>query len=425
MSLKRDGYKERLIDKKIEEYLSLFGAISIEGPKWCGKTWASLNHANSAAYLDRDEFKMKAELNPDFVLGSEPPCLLDEWNIVPKVWDAVRRKCDETFERGRYILTCSTKLSDEKQKAAVYHSGAGRIGKLKMRTMSLYESGDSTGLVSLQDMLNGKFTDSLNENITLEHLAELIIRGGWPSNIVTAKDNKGVIPKSYIEAILENDINDEKKRDSEKMRMLLKSLARNESTVVSNKTLLNDISEMSTEQERIESRTTLDDYLDVLTRLHVIDNQEAYSENYRSPQRVGKSPKRHMCDPSLACACLDLNAEKLMNDLNTFGFMFESLVERDLKVYMDYLDGKLYHFRDNTNGLEVDSILEFGNGEYAAVEIKLGINQIEDAKKNLLSFYDNMNKKPKFMCVIVGYTDIIARDPDTGIYILPITALKP
>lgn len=425
MSLKRDGYKERLIDKKIEEYLSLFGAISIEGPKWCGKTWASLNHANSAAYLDRDEFKMKAELNPDFVLGSEPPCLLDEWNIVPKVWDAVRRKCDETFERGRYILTCSTKLSDEKQKASVYHSGAGRIGKLKMRTMSLYESGDSTGLVSLQDMLNGKFTDSLNENITLEHLAELIIRGGWPSNIITAKDNKGVIPKSYIEAILENDINDEKKRDSEKMRMLLKSLARNESTVVSNKTLLNDISEMSTEQERIESRTTLDDYLDVLTRLHVIDNQEAYSENYRSPQRVGKSPKRHMCDPSLACACLDLNAEKLMNDLNTFGFMFESLVERDLKVYMDYLDGKLYHFRDNTNGLEVDSILEFSNGEYAAVEIKLGINQIEDAKKNLLSFYDNMNKKPKFMCVIVGYTDIIARDPDTGIYILPITALKP
>lgn len=425
MSLKRDGYKERLIDKKIEEYLSLFGAISIEGPKWCGKTWASLNHANSAAYLDRDEFKMKAELNPDFVLGSEPPCLLDEWNIVPKVWDAVRRKCDETFERGRYILTCSTKLSDEKQKAAVYHSGAGRIGKLKMRTMSLYESGDSTGKVSLQDMLNGKFTDSLNEKITLEHLAELIIRGGWPSNIITAKDNKGVIPKSYIEAILENDINDEKKRDSEKMRMLLKSLARNESTVVSNKTLLNDISEMSTEQERIESRTTLDDYLDVLTRLHVIDNQEAYSENYRSPQRVGKSPKRHMCDPSLACACLDLNAEKLMNDLNTFGFMFESLVERDLKVYMDYLDGKLYHFRDNTNGLEVDSILEFSNGDYAAIEIKLGINQIEDAKKNLLSFYDNMNKKPKFMCVIVGYTDIIARDPDTGIYILPITALKP
>lgn len=425
MSLKKDGYKERLIDKKIEEYLKLFGAVSIEGPKWCGKTWASLNHANSAVYLDRDEFKMKAELNPDFVLGGETPCLVDEWNIVPKVWDAVRRKCDDTFERGKYILTCSTKLSDQKQKDSVYHSGAGRIGKLKMRTMSLYESGDSTGLVSVQDMLSGKFTDSLNEQITLEHLAGLIIRGGWPSSVVSDEDNKGVIPRSYIESILENDINDERKRDSEKMRMLLKSLARNESTVVSNKTLLNDISEISTEQERIESRTTLDDYLDVLARLNVIDNQEAYSENYRSPQRVGKSPKRHFIDPSLACASLGLNTEMLMNDLNTFGFMFESLVERDLKIYMDYLDGKLYHFRDNTSGLEVDSILEFSNGEYAAVEIKLGINQLEEAKKNLLSFCENMNKKPKFMCVIVGYTDIIAQDKETGIYILPITALKP
>lgn len=425
VDLKKDGYKDRLIDKKIQEYLELFGAISIEGPKWCGKTRASLNHANSVAYLDREEFKMKAELNPDLVLMSEPPCLIDEWNIVPKVWDAVRRKCDDTLDRGKYILTCSTKLSDQKQKESVHHSGAERIGKLKMSTMSLYESGDSTGKVSLQDMLNGKFEDLLNEKITLEHLAELIIRGGWPSNIITKKDNKGVIPRSYIEALLENDINDERKRDAQKMRMLLKSLARNESTVVSNRTLLNNISEMATEQERIESRTTLDDYLDVLTRLHVLDNQEAYSENYRSSQRVGKSPKRHFVDPSLACASLELNVEKLMNDLNTFGFMFESLVERDLKIYMDYLDGKLYHFRDNTTGLEVDSILEFSNGEYAAVEIKLGINQLEEAKTSLLSLYENMNKKPKFMCVIVGYTDIIARDPETGIYIIPITALKP
>ena len=178
-------------------------------------------------------------------------------------------------------------------------------------------------------------------------------------------------------------------------------------------------------QEIIESRITIDDYLDILNRLHITENQDAYSENYRSSKRLGKSAKRHFTDPSLACACLDLTKEKLINDLKTFGFMFESLVERDLRIYMEYLDGKLFHFRDNVSGLEVDSILEFNDGEYAAVEIKLGYHQVEEAKKNLKTFYNNMIKKPKFMCVIVGYTDVIAQDPETGIYIVPITALKP
>lgn len=174
-----------------------------------------------------------------------------------------------------------------------------------------------------------------------------------------------------------------------------------------------------------KSRITLDDYLDVLTRLHIIENQNPYSENYRSPSRVGKAAKRHFTDPSLASVCLDLTRDKLMNDLNTFGFLFEALVERDLKIYMEYLDGNLLHFRDNTTGLKVNGILEFSDGDYAAVEIKLGLNQLEDAKKNLLNLSNNMVKKPKFMCVIVGFTDIIAKDPETGIYIVPITALKP
>ena len=209
------------------------------------------------------------------------------------------------------------------------------------------------------------------------------------------------------------------------MMMLLRSLARNETTIVNNNTLIKDIEENATGNELIESRITIDDYLDVLNRLNIIENQPAYSENYRSPNRVGKSAKRHFTDPSLACACLDLTTEKLMDDLRTFGLMFEALVERDLKIYMEYLDGSLYHFRDNTTGLEVDSILEFRDGEYAAVEIKLGFNQVEDAKKSLISFYNNMIKKPKFMCIVVGFTDVIARDPDTGIYIVPVTALKP
>ena len=425
MSLKKAEYIERLVDKKIEEYLTIFGAVSIEGPKWCGKTWASLNHANSAVFLDDEETRAKAELSLDLILNNERPELIDEWNLIPKTWDAIRRKCDDTVNKGNYILTCSTKLTDEKQKQAIHHSGAGRIGKIRMHTMSLYESGDSTGKVSIQDMRDGKFENKLNDKVTLEKIASLIIRGGWPSNIKVPQDKIGIIPKSYIDAIIEKDINDDKKRDKNKMMMLLRSLARNETTLVNNNTLIKDIGENATENELIESRITIDDYLDVLNRLNIIENQPAYSENYRSPNRVGKSAKRHFTDPSLACACLDLTTEKLIDDLRTFGLMFEALVERDLKIYMEYLNGKIFHFRDNTTGLEVDSILEFSDGDYAAVEIKLGFNQVEEAKKSLMSFYNNMVKKPKFMCTIVGFTDVIARDPETGIYIVPITALKP
>ena len=425
MSLKKQGYIKRLVDKKVEEYLSVFGAISIEGPKWCGKTWTSLNHANSKVSLDDEETKQKAELSLEYILDNEPPELIDEWNLVPKIWDAVRRKCDDTVNKGNYILTCSTKLSDKEEREKIHHSGAGRIGKINMYTMSLYESGESTGKVSILDMYNNKQKNAKNESVTLNDLARYIIRGGWPSNISTPENRIGIIPKNYIKSILDKDINDEKQRDREKMKMLFKSLSRNESTVVGNQTLIKDIEENEGGENLLESRITLEEYLDVLNRLHLIENQNAYSQNYRSPKRTGKSPKRHFTDPSLAAACLSLTEDKLINDLNTFGFLFESLVERDLRIYMDYLDGELYHFRDNVTGLEVDAILEFSEGDYAAIEIKLGFNQVEDAKKNLLKFYENMNKKPKFMCIIVGYTDVIAKDPETGIYIVPITALRP
>ena len=425
MPLRKEEYIDRLVDKKIDEYLTIFGAVSIEGPKWCGKTWASLNHANSVVFLDEEESKEKAKLSLDLILNEEKPELIDEWNLIPEVWDAVRRKCDETTKKGNYILTCSTKLTDKEQKERIHHSGAGRIGKIQMHTMSLYESGDSTGKVSIQDMLNNNLKNELNNKTTLDALANLLIRGGWPSNIKTPEDKIGIIPKSYIEAIIEKDIHDDKKRDKNKMLMLLKSLARNEATIASKRTLLNDIEQYENENELIESRSTIDDYLNVLNRLHIIQDQIAYSENYRSPARIGKSVKRHFTDPSLACACLDLTKDKLINDLRTFGFMFEALVERDLRIYMDYLNGKLYHFRDNVTGLEADSIIEFNDGEYAIIEIKLGYNEVENAKKNLKNIYTNMVKKPKFMCIIVGFTDIIAKDPETGIYIVPITALKP
>lgn len=424
MNFNSKNYLPRLVDDKVKKYLEVFGAVSIEGPKWCGKTWTSSKYAKSIVCLDDEKTKEKALLDLELVLNEEKPELIDEWHLVPKIWDKVRRKCDEDSEKGKYILTCSTSLNEEKQKE-VYHSGAGRIGKLKMHTMSLYESGDSTGEASIIDMFNDKQKNVSVKLPSLKDLANLIIRGGWPDNIRNDSDKIDLIPKSYIESILDKDINDDKKRDRNKMNMLLKSLSRNESTIVNNQTLLKDIEEYSNDDELIESKVTLFDYLDVLNRLHVIELQDPYSENYRSRERVGKTPKRHLTDPSLACACLNLNADKLLDDLNTFGFMFESLVERDLRVYIDYLDGKLYHFRDNVSGLEIDSILEFPGGDYAAVEIKLGYNQVEEAKKQLLKFSENMIKKPKFMCIITGNFGAVVKDPETGIYILPITALKP
>ena len=417
MNFNNDEYMPRLIDKNLDDYLKVFGALYVEGPKWCGKTWTSSKHAKSAVYLDDDETKERALLDLELILNEKQPELIDEWHLVPKIWDKVRRKCDEDSKKGKYILTCSTELNDERKKE-VFHSGAGRIGKIKMYTMSLYESGDSTGDASLTAMLEDK-QKNVNVKIpSLKELANLIVRGGWPSNIKVDADKVGLIPKSYIESILDKDMNDDKKRDKNKMRMLLKSLARNESTVVSNETLIKDI-------DSIESRITLRDYLDVLDRLHIIENQEAFVKNYRSKERIGKSPKRHLTDPSLACASLNMNADKLLKDLKTFGFLFESLVERDLRIYIEYLGGHLYHFRDNVTGLEVDSILEFSNGDYAAVEIKLGYNAIETAKKDLLKFYDNMITKPKFMCIITGNFTSVVKDKETGIYIVPITALKP
>lgn len=422
MSLTKNDYLGRLVDKKIEDYLKIFGAVSIEGPKWCGKTWASLNHANTVYYLDEEETIDLASINTKYLFEGDYPILIDEWNLLPKVWDATRRFCDEDNIKGKVILTCSTKLKDEKEKQEIKHSGSGRIGKVYMSTMSLYESSESTGKVSLTDLYNGKAKEvDKNKSITLEELAYYIVRGGWPGNIGADMKSANIIPKSYIQNLLEKDIKEDKNRDSNKMLILLKSLARNESSLASNKTLLSDIDE----EKNIKSRVTLDDYLDVLSRLHILNDQNAYSLNYRSRERLGKSSKRHFVDPSLVCAVLNLTPEKLFKDLNTFGLLFESLVYRDLSIYMDYLDGKVYHFRDNVSGLEVDSILEFSDGEYAAVEVKLSLNEVEEAKKNLIKFKSQMLKEPKFMCIIVGYTDAIIKDEETGIYIFPITALMP
>lgn len=423
MSLKKEGYRERLIDKKIDECLRVFGAISIVGPKWCGKTWTSLAHCNSVKYINSNDKKIfsLAELDANQILIGEYPILVDEWQLIPQIWDAIRRKCDEDKIKGKFILTGS---ATEKENS-IDHSGAGRICKLDMSTMSLYESGDSDGKVSLNDLFSNKEIENhVTKELTLLEIANLILRGGWPENIDKSAKDSQLIAKSYIKDILDKDINeiDGIKRDRNKMEMLLKSLARNESTLASNETLIKDIIE---NQYDSINKETVGEYLNVLDKLHLIENQPAFNPNIRSGDNIGKTAKRHFTDPSLACALLGLNYDKLINDLNTFGFLFEALVERDLRIYSNYNEGELRHFRNNQSGLEVDSIVINEDGEYGAFEIKLGANQIEEAKANLLKFYNKVDKKPKFMCIICGLWNNVVRDSETGIYILPITSLRP
>ncbi len=426
MKLTKDGYQTRIIDKQICENLKIFGAISIEGPKWCGKTWTALNHANSAVFLNNtaDNFREKhlAEMDANLVLNKDAPEVIDEWQEVPAIWDAVRFQCDQNKEKGKYILTGSATPVTNKIK----HSGAGRICKINMYTMSLYESLESSGDVSLLDLFSNNVKNKLVDKVSLVDLANLIVRGGWPESIGLSSNLAQRITKSYLDAVVDKDISsiDGVKRDKSKMWMLLRSLARNETSVSSISVLMKDIDDNVSGEDLISSRNTVSDYLDVLDKLHLIENQSSYMYKIRSRANVGKSPKRHFTDPSLGCAALNITTEKLMNDLDTFGLYFEALCERDLRIYSESLGATLYHYRDNNTGLEVDAIVEIADGEYGAIEIKLGSNKEEEAAANLLKFYNSAEIKPKFMCIICGLYNAVVRRPD-GIYVFPITALKP
>ena len=427
MSLKKEGYKYRLLDDRITRYLRVFGAVSIEGPKWCGKTWTSLNHANSVTYMTEKSARNLAEVDPKYVFTKEIPQLIDEWQVVPEIWDAVRHECDNDSKKGKFILTGSTSLKKRKGEEKVFHSGTGRIASLRMHPMSLFESGDSTGEASLTGMRDGEIKAGFVRKVELDELAGLVIRGGWPENIDMPEEDIGIIPAHYIDAIVTKDMHERqtKKRSPQKMRMLIRALARHESSVAGDKTLVKDMEEYENGDELIESRATVADYISVLDSLYMICNQEAFSVHYRSTARVGKTAKRHLVDPSLSCAALHLTVDKLMNDHETFGLLFEALVERDLRIYADYLDGHLYHFRDNVSGDEVDAILEFNDGEYAAFEIKLSDGSIQESISSLRRFYDHVQRKPVYMCVVVGHLDTVMRDPESGVFIVPLTSLRP
>lgn len=423
--MKIDYYKDRIIDKKIELYLKTFGAIYIEGPKWCGKTWTSRYHANSEFLIadPKGNFNNKkiAELDPSLALEGDFPRLIDEWQEVPSSWDAVRGKIDSSLLKGQFILTGSTTINKEKY----IHSGTGRIARLKMRPMSLYESQQSDGKISLKDICYNKSKDIFTGEVELNKIIDLILIGGWPAIENMSLEQSMLVSKEYVKSIINEDIYkiDNIKRDKNKIELLLKSLARNEATTATNKTLKNDIKEIDFDDISID---TITDYLNLFNKLYIIENIPPFHCNIRSTLRLKQSQKHHFVDPSLPCALLNLTKEKLINNLELLGFLFESLVERDLYIYSESFNAKLYHYQDYKNN-EIDAIIELEDGEWCGFEIKLGANQIDDAAANLININNLIIKKggkpAQSLCVICGLSNAAYKRKD-GVYVVPITSLK-
>ena len=420
--LTEKGYNTRLIDSNIIRYMRLFGALSIEGPKWCGKTWTALNHANSVVFIMDPEGdyanREAAKLNPASVLTGEKPLLVDEWQEVPAIWDAVRFASDRTKEKGIYILTGSS----TPKKSAPMHSGAGRIGRIRMRTMSLYESGDSSGLISLADLFNGKNVESGLSKMKQESLINLLVRGGWPENISTDIDDAGIIPVQYVAAIANSDITDVDniKRNPELASHLIAAIARTNMTPALLTTIVADV------QARFGNvaRQTVADYLSALLRLYVVEEIPQWFPHLRDKLRLRKSPKRMLADPSIAVAAMSARSNELARDPRTMGGIFENLCIRDLLIYSEAIGAKLSHYHDESN-LEVDAIIELGK-KWAGIEIKMGSHRVDEGISALKRLRDKVVSKgaeePAFLCVITGGGALYTREE--GIHVIPIDCLK-
>ena len=419
-------YRERVVDSVIDTYLQISGAICIEGPKWCGKTWTSSHHSNSEFLVGdpNNNFSNRqlAELNPTVILQGDAPRMIDEWQEVPAIWDAVRAEIDKRHKKGQLILTGSSTPRTK----GIMHSGTGRIISLRMNTMSLFESGDSGGTVSLKELCQGNVEMQMLQETSLEKLAYLIVRGGFPENISVPADKAHIMPRAYMEGVIKEDLNkldDGTEYNRQKVRLLLKSLARNESTTVSDSSIVKDI--VNNDEDSM-SRNTVAKYLAALERLFLFNNQPPFSPNFRSRLRVKQAEKRHFADPAMAAALLNMTEQKLMGDLNTFGFLFESLVERDLSIYAQSFGGKLFHYQDYKNN-EIDAVIELEDGEWCAFEVKLGAKKIDEGAENLIKvcndIVQNGGKAPKVKCVICGLSNAAYMRPD-GVFVIPITALK-
>lgn len=416
----------RIADKIIIDRLEAKGAILIEGPKWCGKTTTGKHLAKSVIEMDRPDltkqYQQMAELNPSALLTGEVPHMIDEWQIAPNLWNAVRYEVDQRDEFGQFILTGS---SVPITLDSSMHTGTGRIGRMKMRPMSLYESKDSNGEVSLSALFKGEIINGTDTH-DLESIAYLICRGGWPKAIDASEKVALRQVIDYYDAIVYNDVDRVGgiKKDSERMKKLLRSYARNISQQVSLELIREDI--LANDIESF-GQNTLYSYLDSLKKIFVIEDSPAWNPNLRSKTAIRTTDTRYFVDPSIASVSLGLGPQDLINDLNTMGLIFENLCIRDLRVYADSLDGQIYHYRDKT-GLECDAVVHLRNGEYGLIEIKLGGDSlIEEGARSLLALSNKIDtkkmKKPAFLMVLCGIAPFAYRRKDS-VYVVPIGCLK-
>lgn len=413
-------YRPRLADKELMRSLNALGAVLITGPKWCGKTTTAEQVSKSAIYLqdtDRsDEYMQMMKIKPSLLLEGDTPRLIDEWQMAPELWDAVRHSVDRRSKEGLYILTGSTAVDESK----IIHSGTGRIGRMRMSTMSLYESGDSNGSVSLAELFTRKEVSGRSA-LSIDDIASLITRGGWPKTIGKSNEVAGEQIKGYCETIVDSDVKtpDGVDRDSRRMRQVLRSISRNISTPAADTTILADMGGTSMHINTLRS------YMRALRSIYVIDDLPAWTPKLRSKTTIRTSATRHLTDPSIAAYFLGASANNLLTDPRTFCSLFKSLVVRDLRAYTRPLRGDVFHYKDS-EGLEVDAIIHLRDGRWGAVEAKLGEGMIDDAADNLKKIKNRVESEtrgaPSFLAVVTGTEYAYTRED--GIHVIPIGCLK-
>jgi len=420
----KNKYLPRVADAKLALSLEAMGAVLIEGPKWCGKTSTAERIAKSALYMqDPDAYEesmLKAKTKPSLLLEGETPRLLDEWQVAPVLWNAVRFAVDKRQATGQFILTGSV----VPVRTGDMHSGTGRISRMKMRTMSLFESGESSGEVSLGEIFDGKMEISGKSKVTLERIAFALTRGGWPA---AANESNEVLAlkkaSDYYEAVVNEDISrvDSVAKSPDRVRSLLRSLSRNISSEASTTTILNDLRA----NDESLSQVTIDQYICALKMLFVIDDLPAWSPSLRSKTAIRTTAKRHFSDPSIAAAALGVTTKRLFDDFRTFGLLFESLCIRDLRIYADSLGGNVYHYRD-ARGVEVDAIVQLNDGRWGAVEVKMGAGDIRTAVDTLLKFKANIDtsrmQEPSFLMVLTATETAFQMEND--VWVIPLGCLK-
>ena len=420
-------YFNRLIESKIESKLKSSGAVLVAGPKFCGKTTTCMLYQKSFVKLNTQQTIELAKLNPKGILAGEKPRLIDEWQSVPDIWNQIKDELDFQYAFGQYILTGSSTPADKTQ---IHHSGAGRIVPLKMRTLSLYESEESKGIVSLHELFDNPEAEyfDINDDFAISDTAYLLCRGGWPISVQEDKDLGLEITRNYYDSlfVFENSENEKfRNKKAEVFKMILKSYARNISTEAPNTTLIEDI---KANNARSMDTRTFDEYMDALKDLYIVENISAWNPNIRSKTAIRTSDTRHFVDTSIACRALNISPNDLLNDLNSFGLFFEDFAVRDLSIYATTFDGEIRHYRDNS-GLECDAVLHLPNRDWAAIEIKLGGDKlIEEGAASLNRLKTKLaeksnEKSPSFMMIVTAFGPLYRRSD--GIYVVPINCLKP